>query len=87
MNQEKCICTLRERLVGDGCYVCNPEYAEELAKEARMYDKDMMRYYKKEINSPKERLMEIRDRIREVDLKQAEMLDKIIGKLEHFQNK
>jgi len=28
-----CNCTLRERLVGDGCEVCNPELAKELAED------------------------------------------------------
>lgn len=25
--KEKCECNLREKLVGDGCHFCNPEYA------------------------------------------------------------
>lgn len=28
---DHCNCTLRGRLVGDGCHICNPELASELA--------------------------------------------------------
>jgi hypothetical protein len=31
---DECKCTLRERLVGDGCPACNPELAGELAEPA-----------------------------------------------------
>ena len=30
-----CKCNMRTRLVGDGCEFCNPQLAEELAKEQR----------------------------------------------------
>jgi len=30
-----CKCDMRTRLVGDGCEFCNPQLAEELAKEQR----------------------------------------------------
>lgn len=29
----ECGCTLRERLVGDGCLICNPDLARELAEQ------------------------------------------------------
>lgn len=29
----ECKCDLRTKLVGDGCHVCNPEYAKELEKD------------------------------------------------------
>jgi hypothetical protein len=32
-QQDECKCGLRERLVGDGCDVCNPELAAELRGE------------------------------------------------------
>lgn len=30
---EKCACSLRGRLVGDGCEICNPSLALDYAKE------------------------------------------------------
>jgi hypothetical protein len=32
--QQACKCNLRTRLLGDGCEVCNPELAAELAQQA-----------------------------------------------------
>lgn len=32
-KQKVCECSLRTRLVGDGCEICNPELADELAKQ------------------------------------------------------
>jgi hypothetical protein len=29
----KCECSLRQRLVGDGCHICNPSLAAEYAEE------------------------------------------------------
>lgn len=29
-----CYCTFSQRMVGDGCDLCNPELAEEIRKEA-----------------------------------------------------
>jgi hypothetical protein len=34
-----CYCdTLAHKMTGDGCDICNPEYAEELRKEAELED-------------------------------------------------
>lgn len=33
MNDKKCNCDMRTRLVGDGCSVCNPELAREMSEE------------------------------------------------------
>jgi hypothetical protein len=32
-----CLCSLRERLVGDGCHICNPEFAAELSGPVSIY--------------------------------------------------
>lgn len=29
-QKRECLCTLAQRLVGDGCSVCNPEYGREI---------------------------------------------------------
>ena len=42
---------------------------------------------KSEINQPKHRLIDILSRIEEISPRQAEMLGKIIGRLEDFQHK
>ncbi len=33
-----CYCTFAQRMVGDGCSICNPKYAEELRKQAEEDD-------------------------------------------------
>ena len=35
MTERKCKCDMRTRILGDGCDVCNPELARELAAEKR----------------------------------------------------
>jgi len=36
-----CTCTLRERLLGDGCPVCNSELARELAEDRAREDAEL----------------------------------------------
>jgi hypothetical protein len=38
-NMEKCKCTMTQRILGDGCLVCNPELHEQLYQE----DLDLVR--------------------------------------------
>jgi hypothetical protein len=33
MSEKECNCSLRIKLVGDGCAVCNPEYAAQFSDE------------------------------------------------------
>lgn len=37
-SEKQCLCTFSQRMVGDGCYVCNPELAAELESEAQQLD-------------------------------------------------
>ena len=44
-----CTCTMAQRMVGDGCSVCNPEKAREIEREsfeadAAQYDFDLTRH-------------------------------------------
>jgi predicted nucleic acid-binding Zn-ribbon protein len=48
---------------------------------------ETVRFLKHEASSEKEKLMNLRDKMMEVSLAQARKLDKIIGKLEDWQNK
>lgn len=53
-----------------------------------MKDKSKISHYKAEANAPKNRLIEIEDKLRNCGaIKEADQLSKIIGKLEAWQNR
>lgn len=29
LRETECLCSFRQRMVGDGCYICNPTYDED----------------------------------------------------------
>lgn len=39
-RERECKCSLRTKLVGDGCDVCNPELAERYRQEAEQDDQE-----------------------------------------------
>ncbi len=53
----------------------------------RKEKQEQVKFLKHEMNSPKEELMRLRDRLMEVSPSQAEKLGVLIGRLEDFQNK
>jgi len=32
-DDDQCHCSMRIKLVGDGCYICNPEFWEDMLEE------------------------------------------------------
>ena len=40
VRERECRCSLRTRLVGDGCDICNPELAAEYARQREATDGD-----------------------------------------------
>lgn len=50
-------------------------------------DREKLKHLKEEVNSPKSKLIQLAMEVANVSPKQAESLEKIIGKLEAWQNR